>query len=373
MPRRTRQPTPAPRPARAARRRSCATSAARPRPCRSSGTSGPCSTSVPQPLRRCRLDRGPASADRRWLEQSRAWLAERVGVDALGPFLHEVPIGLVGLVIDRPEVATAAQLVQAIDEADFHALFRVMLGEGLRAGSPQRNAALRALDGDQEAIDALAAKSAEHHPPEHRDELEARLRDPRGCSARRRWSCGHGRAPPRSGGSRGRDDPGRRGAPRRRPGHPRATRPDRAHDERRPMGLGAEREPAGSSRRRTSHGPTTRCSPARTGGCSATRSPTRHSTAATRSRRRRPSSGCIGRSVTDAAGGSCGSSGTGNATSPRSPRRWALEADRQAPPRAPPLGRALSRSRTRAPTPTTRSGEIVSSRRAPSLRAFLLA
>ena len=55
-----------------------------------------------------------------------------------------------------------------------------MLGEELRAGSPQRETALRALDGDQDAIDALAVRSAEHHPPETRDGIEARLRDPVG-------------------------------------------------------------------------------------------------------------------------------------------------------------------------------------------------
>jgi DNA-binding transcriptional ArsR family regulator len=118
------------------------------------------------------------AADRRWLEQARGWLREQVGEDALGPFFHEVPIGLVGLVIDRPEVTTAAQFVRELEAADFPTLFRVMLGEELRAGSAQRDAALRALEGDLDAIEVLAARSAEHHAPEQRDEVLARLRDP---------------------------------------------------------------------------------------------------------------------------------------------------------------------------------------------------
>ena len=39
-------------------------------------------------------------------------------------------------------LAGAKEIVDAIDEADFPALFRVMLGEELRAGSPQRELAL---------------------------------------------------------------------------------------------------------------------------------------------------------------------------------------------------------------------------------------
>jgi DNA-binding transcriptional ArsR family regulator len=124
--------------------------------------------------------------DRSWLEQSRAWLREQVGDDALGPFLHEVPIGLVGLVIDRPEVVTAAQFVQAIDEASDATLLRVMLGEELRPGSAHREVALRALDGDQASIEQLAAKSAEHHPLEQRDDVQARLSNPAALLAQAR-------------------------------------------------------------------------------------------------------------------------------------------------------------------------------------------
>lgn len=118
------------------------------------------------------------SADRLWLERSRGWLREQVGAKKLEPFFHEIPIGLVGLIIDRPDVTDAAGFVRAVDAADIPTLFRVMLGEELRPGGKDREIALRALEGDQSAIDELAAKSAEHHPPDKRDEIEKQLRDP---------------------------------------------------------------------------------------------------------------------------------------------------------------------------------------------------
>ena len=116
--------------------------------------------------------------DRRWLERSRAWLREQVGAKKLEPFFHEIPIGLVGLVIDRPDVTDAAGFVRAVDAADIPTLYRVLLAEELRPGGKDRETALRALEGDQDAIDQLARASAEHHPPDRREAVLAQLRDP---------------------------------------------------------------------------------------------------------------------------------------------------------------------------------------------------
>ena len=116
--------------------------------------------------------------DRRWLETSRAWLRDQVSIESLAPFVNEVPIGLAGLAGDRLDITDATAFVRAIDEADFPTLLRVMLAEELRPGK-DRETALRALDGDQDAIDTLATRSAEHHPPEKREQVEAQLRDPR--------------------------------------------------------------------------------------------------------------------------------------------------------------------------------------------------
>ena len=116
------------------------------------------------------------AADRRWLEKSRSWLREQLGPDH-DPFLEEIPVGMLGLVVDGPEIRDAAAFLAAVETADVATLQRVAFSEELRPG-PNRDIALRALDGDPEAIDAVARRLAEHHPQEKRERVESYLREP---------------------------------------------------------------------------------------------------------------------------------------------------------------------------------------------------
>jgi DNA-binding transcriptional ArsR family regulator len=95
--------------------------------------------------------------DQRWLEESRAALkAETTGdecVGACGGFVLEVGRMLVG----RPEIRTARNVVEAIDALSDRDLTEIMAGELLEdadLGALTR----RAVDGDQEALVELQAR-----------------------------------------------------------------------------------------------------------------------------------------------------------------------------------------------------------------------
>ena len=132
--------------------------------------------------------------DRRWLEESRAALKAAVGedlcVDACTGFVPEIGRMLVG----RPEIRTARDVVAAIDALPDEELTEVMVGELLEdaeLGAITR----RAVDGDTEAFGTSrpgssrrkghAVLTATHHrpgpgSPAHRPLLAAALRDDRG-------------------------------------------------------------------------------------------------------------------------------------------------------------------------------------------------
>ena len=116
------------------------------------------------------------AADRRWLAESRLWLREQLGPDH-DPFVEQIPVGLLGLVVNRPEIRDAAGFLAAVEAADVETLQRAAFAEELRPG-PNRDTAERALQGDQAAIDDVARRIAEFHPHEKRARIEAYLRDP---------------------------------------------------------------------------------------------------------------------------------------------------------------------------------------------------
>lgn len=95
--------------------------------------------------------------DRRWLEESRAALKAEVGDDecihACGGFVPEIGRMLVG----RPEIRSARDVVEAIDALPDRELTEIMVGELLEdadLGAITR----RAVDGDTEAFKDLQAR-----------------------------------------------------------------------------------------------------------------------------------------------------------------------------------------------------------------------
>jgi len=92
--------------------------------------------------------------DRTWLEEGRASLAKKLGsgasADACMGFVTEIGRLLVG----RPEVRTAGQVVAAVDEMSDGLLIETLLGE-LLEDSDLGPTARRAVDGDAEAYAAL--------------------------------------------------------------------------------------------------------------------------------------------------------------------------------------------------------------------------
>jgi DNA-binding transcriptional ArsR family regulator len=95
--------------------------------------------------------------DRRWLEESRAALkaqvGDDVGIDACSGFVSEIARMLVG----RPEIQTAQDMVGAIDSLSDRELTEIMVGELLE--DPELSAVTRrAVDGDGEALRDLEAR-----------------------------------------------------------------------------------------------------------------------------------------------------------------------------------------------------------------------
>lgn len=122
-------------------------------------------------------------ADRRWLDGARASLGVDLGAEPDKDLINDIAVGLTGLVVDRPEVRDAAAFVEALDRTDPDELLRFMLGEQLRPGSATRETALRALERDPAALDAIADHVAGSHGPEIRARIVALYRDPDGSIA----------------------------------------------------------------------------------------------------------------------------------------------------------------------------------------------
>ena len=95
--------------------------------------------------------------DRTWLEKARADLARELGggsgASACTGFVTEIARMMVG----RPEIKTARQVVAAVDELSDQALMECLLGELLEDQELAPTARL-ALDGDAEAFTALQAQ-----------------------------------------------------------------------------------------------------------------------------------------------------------------------------------------------------------------------
>ncbi|HYM83876.1 MAG TPA: hypothetical protein VEY67_06975, partial [Candidatus Dormibacteraeota bacterium] len=85
------------------------------------------------------------AADRAWLETARAAL--RNDLAAEGPSdLEHITVILAGLVVDRPEVRTAADFVRLLDSVPESLVIETILAEDLRDPAPSAIAA-RALAG----------------------------------------------------------------------------------------------------------------------------------------------------------------------------------------------------------------------------------
>ncbi len=116
------------------------------------------------------------AVDRRWLSNARAALAEELG----GPEQvdDEVVLSAASLIVDRPEVRSARDLVALIRSADPAEMRRVLLSESLRDPAC-RDAAERVLDGDVGAVDDLCQATS----PEYADKLRGMVTDPAGVLA----------------------------------------------------------------------------------------------------------------------------------------------------------------------------------------------
>ncbi len=103
--------------------------------------------------------------DRRWLEESRAALKAQIGedlcVDACTGFVSEIGRMLVG----RPEIRTARDVVAAIDALSDRELTEVMVGE-LLEDAELSAVTRRAIDGDSEALRDLQARLESTHGPD---------------------------------------------------------------------------------------------------------------------------------------------------------------------------------------------------------------
>lgn len=99
--------------------------------------------------------------DRRWLEQSRAALMAELGAGTVA----ETSLGLVSeiarLVVARPEIRTARELVAAVDLLPDRDLLEALLGE-LIDSPEQGEITRRALDNDQAAFEDLRRQLEEH-------------------------------------------------------------------------------------------------------------------------------------------------------------------------------------------------------------------
>ena len=114
--------------------------------------------------------------DRAWLTEAKADLRREAG-PALDLYGHELCIVLAGLAIDHPEVTDAASFMRLLDAADDRTVLRTIIGDDLR-DADTRETAERAIDGDPEAIAAMAERVATHHDPAFKSYVTAVYSDP---------------------------------------------------------------------------------------------------------------------------------------------------------------------------------------------------
>ncbi|MGH2512998.1 MAG: ArsR/SmtB family transcription factor [Candidatus Limnocylindrales bacterium] len=114
------------------------------------------------------------AGDRAWLTQARADLnLELEGVGGLRAV--EVAVSAAGLAIDRPEVSTAADLVEFVAGLDPHEVVRLVFSESM-ADPSMRECLEQALAGSASALEEFEGKV----PADVRVTAEAVLRDPAG-------------------------------------------------------------------------------------------------------------------------------------------------------------------------------------------------
>ena len=114
------------------------------------------------------------AADRRWLADALASLPEAIGASVGRLFANEVCAHLAVLLVDRPEVRTADQLVEAVEGTSVDDMIRMMYSWAFR--EPELAQALdRFLAGDGTLAD-VEAHLPEHKRDHHRPVLEDRER-----------------------------------------------------------------------------------------------------------------------------------------------------------------------------------------------------
>jgi DNA-binding transcriptional ArsR family regulator len=113
------------------------------------------------------------AADRAWLEASKSSLPDSIRTDLAQLFGTEHCVVISTFVVDRPEIKTAAQLVDALKAASTVEIARTLLGQHLP--TPELKAAGdQALAGDQAQIDTVLAAIHE----QKRSTAERVLSDP---------------------------------------------------------------------------------------------------------------------------------------------------------------------------------------------------
>ena len=118
------------------------------------------------------------AADRQWLTDARSSLPQdpRASVGRL--FEHEVAVQVATFAVERPELRTPRQFVEALEAADPKDVVKAVLCEAFLApGLP--DVLERAIDGDPAALDQARDKLAEWH----KEERLAMLADPAGTHA----------------------------------------------------------------------------------------------------------------------------------------------------------------------------------------------
>jgi len=112
-------------------------------------------------------------ADRRWLAAAKATLPETVASDFKTLFASELAVIVAGLAVDRPDVTSAAGLLELVRASEPDMISRLMFAEATR-DPEQRPLVERATAGDAEAIAELTCD----YPDLKRDVMVRFVTDP---------------------------------------------------------------------------------------------------------------------------------------------------------------------------------------------------
>jgi DNA-binding transcriptional ArsR family regulator len=115
------------------------------------------------------------AADRRWLADARTSMGAAQG--QVQAEVSDLVIVLAGLVVDRPEIRTAADFVRLLEVVPADVVARTILADDLRDPATGGLAA-RALAGDPDAVETFVAEHLEEHPAVRRELLTSLFRDP---------------------------------------------------------------------------------------------------------------------------------------------------------------------------------------------------